>query len=382
MASVYVPGFGFRPADGVKMRAPVVIEQGQRALKVLDLSTTSAATEVTFEIRDDSAQDACLAGSLEHDALMKAQVALRDDRGIDYPRATNGRESLSLGQHEFGFFGRTLSFERLPADARQVVLAIRGKLGDWDVPVELGPITASGAIAVDDLTAEATTRGVTVRLVRAAFASDRTFVELEATSTLAATSIRGMGDLQRDGADRLVIVDGSGGRHVEELSRETVRRPDVPQGRAYAMFGPLPVDEGDLTLVVPSVLLDDEQPSLDVPLPLHERREMRLGRYPIVLGPIALVGDLPSAPGAPAGHGLRFAIGPAGDQDEVALRPLSLGVDGAAKKHGWGWGWHPEPGLRNMSIDLTRDVTPTSLRLEGAIVKVRGPWEIRVTRPR
>ena len=378
-----MPGFGFRPSDGLRMIAPAVIEQGERALKVIDLSTTSVATELTFEIRDDRAQTACLAGSLEHDALLKDEITLRDERGNFYPRSKHGRESMSLGQHDFGFFGRSLAFERLPAHARRVVLAIRGKIGDWDVPVDLAPIAETGAVPVEDVSGEAITKDIIVRVVRAAFAPDRTFIEVEALSAKAAVSIRGIGDIQRNKDDLMVITGGEGRRFVEELSRETVRRPEGAQERAYAMFPPLPADARDLTLSVRSVMVEDKEPSLEIPLPLDERREMRFGRYAVAVGPTSIADDLPSVPGRPPGHGLRLAIGPVGGADEQALRPLAMGLDGAAASiHGWGWGWHSEPGFRNISAELASDITPRSLRLEGAMVKVRGPWEIRFARAR
>ncbi len=381
MATVFVSGFGFRPADGVRMRAPVVVAQGERALKVMDLSTTSITTDVAFEIRDDAKQSACLGGVIDHNVLGQATVTLRDERGVDYPRSDKGENGIGIGQHEFGFFSRWVSFEKLPADARHVTLAIRGGLGDWDIPVDLAPIIEIGASATNEIGAEVHDRDVTMRLIRAAFAVEQAFIEVQATTARARTTIAGVGDIQRQGDEQMVIVDAAGHRYVEEPAKETMQRQRGEPSRTYAKFASIPADARELTLVVPTVRLNDEEPSLDIPLPLGERREMRLGRYPVMVGPAAIVGDLLNVPGKPTAHGLRFAIGPAGASDERAVLPLAVGLDGSAKKWGWGRGWHAEPGFTNISIEFGAEVTPRSVRIEGAVVKLSGPWEIPFTRP-
>jgi hypothetical protein len=361
------------------MSAPAIVEQGARALKVMDLSTTALATELTFEIRDDDAQAACLNGSLDHQALQKADVRLRDERGAEYPPSQNGSQSIGIGQHEFGFFSRTMAFERLPADARRVVLAVRG-FGEWDVPVDLAPIAGTGAVVVQDVAAEASARDITLRLVRTAFGPNETFLEVEAIPAKTGIVLRGIGDIQRTGDERFVLVDASDMHFVEELSRETVRRGEVHPSRAHAKFPALPPQARDLTLIVPSVTVEDPEPALELALPLDERREMRFGRYPILIGPSGFA-DLPNVPGKPPRYGLCFAMGPANpDGDEQATRPLAVGVESPAKRWNWGSGWHPEAGLRNVSVDVERGAQPRSVQLEGAEVKIRGPWEIRFRR--
>lgn len=377
VATVFVPGFGFRARDGVRMRSSVVVEQNGRALKVMDCSTTALTTDLALEIRDDANQSACLSGAIDHNVLGRAAVTLTDENGVTYPQSDKGENGIGIGQHEFGFFSRRVSFERLPGDARRVVLAVRGGLGDWDVPIALAPITETGATSVAELDAEATTRDIAVRLTRAAFAADQTFIEVEARSLREGRVIAGIGDVQRQGDDRMVISDAAGHRYVEEAARETVRRPRGDGARAYAKFPTIAREARELTLVVQSVLVEEQEPMLEIALPLEERREMSFGRHRVQVGPVAIADDLLSPPGKPAERGVRLAFGPLASATEAALRPIAVGIDGEARKWNWGIGWHPEPGLRNLTISLGADAHPKSVKMEGALVRIAGPWEIR-----
>ena len=380
--SVYVPRVGFRSASGLRMPEMTIARQGERALAVVQLVSSEIGTEVCFEIQDDVLQDACLGGKFDHLALTQLDVKLRDEAGREYKRLDGLRSSIGLGQQEFAFFRRELGFETLAIDARRVVLEVDGAFGPWRVPVEMRP-TAETGVAVEHVVDRATTRhGVTVRLVGIALREEEAVVELHATCSPPIVSVRAIGALmQRQGNDRLVLVDGQGRRFEEELARETTQQHSDSGARAIAKFPPLPADATDLRLVVPSVVVEESSATLEFELPMKGQRDVRFGAYPMRLGPATVAHDLPEAPGRQPGYGLRFALGPRGwHNDRRVVRPMRISIDGVERK-GFGWGWHPEPDMTNYTVTLTPGESPKTVTLERPMLSVRGPWEIRFRRP-
>jgi hypothetical protein len=186
--------------------------------------------------------------------------------------------------------------------------------------------------------------------------------------------------MQRQGDDRLVLIDGQGRRYEEELSRETVRNARDKGDHTTAKFPPLPTDATELTLIVPSVVVEESDATLEFALPVTEPRVVSFGPYPMRLGPVSLAHDLLGPPGQPPGYGLRFVLGPRGwHKDRRALRPMRIAVDGIENK-AFGWGWHPEPDMRNFTVTLKPGASPKTVTLSRPMVSVRGPWEIRFER--
>lgn len=379
--SFYVPGVGFRSANALRMPARTVVRQDERALAVVMLVSSEAGTEVGFEIQDDRLQDACLAGKLEHSALMNLDVRLRDDDGNSYARSEALDNGFGLGQHEFGFFQRRIGFEPLPADARRVVLEVDGAFGAWTVPVEVLPIAETGVAAQRPVDRATTKHGIAVRLIGIALGEEETMVELDATWIPPIAAIHAIGAMQqRQGGDLLVLVDGQGRRYEEELSRETVQRPRGSAAHTTAKFPPLPADATELTLIVPSVVAEESDATLEFELPIADSREVHFGPYPVRLGPATLAHDLLEPPGQPPGYGLRFVLGPLGwHKDRRAIRPMRISLDGVEHK-GFGWGWHPDPDMRNFTVTLKPGALPKTVTLARPMVSIRGPWEIRFER--
>ena len=375
--SVYVPGVGFRSANALRMPERTIVRQGERALAVVSLVSSEAGTEVSFEIKDDRLEEACLAGKLEHSALWNLDVRLRDGDGNSYARSMGTHDGVGLGQHDFGFFQRRIGFEPLRTEVRRVVLEVDGALGAWAVPVEVLPITDTGVAVQHIVDRAATKHGIAVRLVGIAVTEKETVVELEATWTPPIAVIHGIGALhQRRGDDRLVLIDGHGRRYEEELAHETVQRPRDSGAHTTAKFPPLSVDATELTLGVPSVVVEESDATLEFELPINDPREVRFGPYPMRLGPASVVGDLLEPPGKPPGYGLRFVLGPIGwHEDRRALRPMRISLDGAEHK-GFGWGWHPDPDMRNFTVTLKPGASPKTVTLSRPMVSIRGPWEI------
>jgi hypothetical protein len=380
--AVWIPGVGFRSANALRMPQRTIVRHGERALAVVLLVSSDLGTELTFEIKDDRLEDDCLAGKFDHRALMKLDVTLRDESGRDYARSQALHEGIGLGQHEFGFFQRRLGFEPLRDDTRRVVIEVDGALGAWSVPIDLRPIADTGVTIQRTVDRATTKHGVSVRLIGIAMSNTETVIEVDATWSPPITAIRAIGALmQRQGSDRLVLIDDQGEQHHEELSRESVQRPREDPAHTIAKFPALPPAVRALTLVVPSVVVEESDATLEFRVPMTEQRDVHFGPYPMRLGPASVAHDLLDAPGAPPGYGLRFALGPtAWHEDRRAVRPTRISVDGAEQK-GYGWGWHPEPDMTNYTVTLKSGATPTTVTLERPMVSVRGPWEIRFERP-
>jgi len=376
--NVYVPRVGFRSADALRMPERTIVRQGERAIAVTSLvSSEAAGTELSFEVKDDRLEDDYRAGKLGHGALLSIDVHLRDEDGRSYARSARG-EGFGFGQHEFGSFSRRCCFESLRPDARRVVLEIDGPFGQWTVPIDVVPITDTGVAPQKIVGRASTKRGISVRLVGIAVREEDTFVDIDATWTPPIAAIHGIGGMmQRQGDDRLVLIDRQGRRYDEELSRETTQRPFDKGEHTTAKFPPLPADATELTLVVPSVVVEESDATLEFDLPVADAREIYFGPYPMRLGPASLVNDLLEPPGTPPGYGLRFVLGPTGwHENRRALRPMRISLDGVEHK-GYGWGWHPEPDMRNFTITLKPGAAPKTVTLARPMVSIRGPWEIR-----
>ena len=374
---VYVPGVGFRSANALRMPEQTVVRQGERAIAVTSLVSSEAGTELVFEVKDDRLEDDYLAGKVQHGALRTVDVRLRDGDGRSYTRSARG-EGFGFGQHEFGSFSRRCHFEPLGPDARRVVLEVDGAFGTWTVPVDVLAITDTG-VALQKIVDRATTKhGITVRLVGIALREEDTTVEIDATSEPPIAAIHGIGAMmQRQGDDRLALVDRHGRRYDEELSRETTQRPFDKGEHTTAKFPPLPIDATELTLIVPSVVVEESNATLEFDLPVADAREANFGPYPMRLGPANLVDDLLEPPGMPPGYGLRFVLGPSGwHDDRRALRPMRISLDGVEHKQ-FGWGWHPDPDMRNITVTLKPGASPKTVTLARPMVSIRGPWEIR-----
>lgn len=370
-----MPGLGFRPANGVAQRERTVIERGGQALAVMRFVSTDAGTEISVELRDKVLEDACARGAFDIHEISRSTAELRDASGREYARRQQPN-SMGYGQHEFGVFSRTIGFDPVVPDAREVVLTLHGALGEWDVPIRVVPLAETDVYARHELDASATRDGITVRVVGLALTAAHTVVDFEASAPH--LRVRGVGaELQRGKADLLTLVDARGHRYVEEMSRETVVHPGSPDdlARGYALFPAVPPEVDTLTFEVPHVVIEDPAATLEFDLPLAAPLTTRIGPYPVEVRSVDLVDNLLAPPGEPAGHGLRMAIGPSGTDDGPRfVRARKLVVDGM--EHQLGWGWHPEPGMVNVDVHLPRDATPRHLKLMDAVVRLRGPWEV------
>ncbi len=155
------------------------------------------------------------------------------------------------------------------------MLEVDGAFGAWVVPVELLPLAESGVAVQRPIDRTTTKHGIALRLVGIALREEETVVEVDATWAAPIVAIHGLGAmLQGQGDDRFVLIDGQGRRYEEELSRETVRHARERGAHTTAKFPPLPPDAVELTLIVPSVVVEESDATLEFTLPMEDVREV------------------------------------------------------------------------------------------------------------
>ncbi len=375
-ATVFVPGLGFRSAGGVGLPKQLTVTRpDDKGLRVMYLVSTERGTEVGFEVRDKDREGACMVGPVDNAWMWTLEVGLRDDNGTLIPRSQRRGESFGMGMHDYGFYQADVAFDALPPDARHVTLEVRGPLGEWGVPVDLVPLPQTDATPQRRIRAEHQRRGITVSVVGMAVTDTNTFVEIEAAA-LPPIQILAIGArVIRNDADRLVLVDEQG-RRFEEIPSRNLSRPDRGDGRhSVAMFPALPADARKIALVVPGVVIKEDQ-TLDLDLPVTELTEMRFGPYPVRIASAKLSDDVRSGPGEPLAHGVELKFGPAGWYDDgQVLHPERVRIGGTERFCGWGRG--TDPTLLTLNVLLPNGTSAESLTLLDPIVKVRGPWEVR-----
>ncbi|HEV8228357.1 MAG TPA: hypothetical protein VGQ86_00240 [Candidatus Limnocylindria bacterium] len=386
--TVYVPGAGFRPASALRLAGETVAREGERGLMVLRLISSSEGTELSFEIDDQAQADRVNTAFGElRDMLVSMDVRLRDESGAEY-RPRPGRGGLSMGQCRFGFFARNELLEPLPPHVRRVTLQVRGGLGDWDVPIEVRPIGETDAARRQTLDVSQEIDRVTVRVTGFAATATETVLDIEATAAPPARRVRGVGsNWIRINKERLALVDERG-RRYEELephdpdewrARHPWRRnPDDDGSRTLAVFPPLPEDARELFVSVPLVIVEEAVGDLEIALPVDESRSVRLGPYAIDL--IAAKIDDARYPDGTSQRAICITLGP-GDASgaRTAIKPARFVVNG--KERLCGWAHVADPHVRRYQIALDGADAPAAVTLRDAVVEVRGPWEIRFTRP-
>ena len=376
-ATVFVPDLGFRSARGVAMPTRVTVTRpDDEGLRVMYLVSTDRGTEVGFEVRDKDREGTCMVGPVDNAWMTTLEVRLRDDGGTPIPRSQRLGQSFGMGMHDYGFYQADVAFDQLPPDARHVILELRGPLGEWDVPVDLVPLSETDAMPQTRIQAEHERRGITIRVVGIASTGANTFVEIEASAPPPIQILAIGARVIRNDADRLVLVDEQG-RRFEEIPSRSLSRSDRVDGRhTVAMFPALPADARKIALVVPGVIVKEEDQTLDLDLPVTEPTEMRFGPYPVQIASAKLSDDVRSGPGEPLAHGVELKFGPAGwYNDGQVLHPERLRIGETDRYCGWGRG--VDPTLLTLNVPLPAGTSAESVTLLDPIVKVRGPWEVR-----
>jgi hypothetical protein len=378
-ATVFVPGVGFRPSRGVRLAEPVTVTKDEgRALRVMSLLSTEKGTELAFELRDPEKEAQCSVAVTDPRWTTGVEVRLRDLSDAAIPEPPPGRvRRLSFGQHAFGTFRRELAFDALPAGSRGVSVELRGELGEWNVPLDLLPIAETAVVPAAAVGLGRDREGITVRIRNVAATDTATYLDVEAVAALSTRSVLGMGAWRaRHGDECLVLIDDRGER-FEEIFDPNLRRADPgDSAQTVATFPPMPAESTYLTLVVPKVLVQESEWSLDVALPVYAPTEFSFGPYPITVRWAGVVDQAQTAPGEPPARGVEVQLTTRGSNEERrVLRPGRVLVDGARN---WDYGLnYADPAVLGLSVRLREGGSAKTITFLDPVVEVRGPWEIQ-----
>jgi hypothetical protein len=178
------------------------------------------------------------------------------------------------------------------------------------------------------------------------------------------------------GKDGFALIDEDGHR-FEELSMRD-RMGMKRSGRTVVSF--LRTGSRVLTVVVPAVVFQESEGSLELQLPIHVPTDLSFGRHPVRIRYASAVDDLPAAPGEAPQPGIEVHLGTAEWHDgRRVLRPGPVFVDGIHR--GYSVTGRVEPGFVSVNIPLADAASARTVTMGDPVVAVHGPWEIRFSRP-
>ena len=350
-------------------RPVTVTKDGDRGLMVLRLAATDAGTELAFEIRDPRLEEACATGRVDYRAPL-GEIHLRDAAGTEVPRIPGAGNGISFGGNRFGTFGRKALFASVATDA--VMLEVRGELGDWDVPLELVPIAHGAVVQAKPIDAADERNGVTVRVAAIAQMEDRTVVDVRATASPSTKAIEIGAWLTNQGRDAFALIDEDG-RRLEEISMRDRMEMRRISGTTVVIFPR--TESPTLTLIVPAVVVQESEGTLEFELPIVAPTDLFFGEHPVRIRYARAVDALPTMPGEAPQPGIEVQFGPAVWHDE--RRVLFSGpvfVDGVYAGHGMTA--RAEPGVATVTIPLKEPTTARKVTMREPVLAVRGPWEV------
>lgn len=352
------------------LASPVTVTKADdRGLMVLRLAATDAGTELAFEVRDPRLEEACASGRVDYRGRL-GEVHLRDGAGAQVPHVPGPGNGSSFGTHRFGTFGRMAVFAPIATDA--ATLEVRGQLGDWDVPLELVPIAQGAVVPATPIDAADERNGVTLRVAAIAQMEDRTVVDVRATAAPSTKSIEIGEWLTNQGRDTFALLDEDGHR-TEEISM----RDRMQMKRSGTTVVAFPrTDSRTLTLIVPTVVVQESEGTLEFELPIFAPADLFFGLHPVRIRYASAVEALPIMPGEGPRPGIEVQFGPALWHDERrVLWPGPVFVDGVYAGHGMTA--CPEPGVSSVNIPLKDPSSARRVTMREPVVAVRGPWKVR-----
>ena len=351
-------------------RPVTVTKDGDRGLMVLRLAATDAGTELAFEVRDPGLEEACATGRVDYRGNL-GEIRLRDSAGAQVPHIPGPGNGSSFGTHRFGTFGRMAVFAPIAADV--VTLEVRGELGDWDVPLALVPIANGAVVPAKPIDAADERNGVTLRVAAIAQMEDRTVVDVRATAAPSTKSIEIGNWLTNQGRDAFALLDEDGHR-LDEISMRDRMQMRRTSGTTVVAFPR--TDSRRLTLIVPAVVIQESEGTLEIELPIFAPTDLFFGHHPVRIRYASAVDALPAAPGeAPrAGIEVQFSTESWHDERRV-LWPGPVFVDGVYAGHGITS--RAEPGGTSVNIPLKDPTSARKITMREPVVAVRGPWEVR-----
>jgi hypothetical protein len=374
--TVFIPKVGFRGSDGLILAEPVTVVKDQgRGLRVTRLAATDAGTELAFEVRDPQLEEACASGRADY-RFSFGEIRVRDAAGALVPPIAGPGNGSSFGSHDFGVFGRKAVFAPLRAGTHAVTLEVRGELGEWDVPLELLPLAEAGLTRATSIDAADTRSGVTMRVAAIAETEDALVLEVRADAGPSAKAIE-IGGWFLSGPDGFaLIVDG--GDRLHELSMRERMGMRRMSGSTVVSFPR--TDSRSLTLVVPAIVVQESEGTLELDLPIYAPTDLMFGPHPVRIRYASAVDALPTAPGEAARPGVEIQFGDATwHDDRRVLRPGPVFVDGSHVD--WSVTDRVEPGVMSLNIPMADGASARKVTMREPVIAVRGPWEIAFRRP-
>jgi hypothetical protein len=369
--SVFIPEIGFRSGDGLMLAQPVtVMKDDDRALRVLRLAATDAGTELAFQVRDPQLEKDCATGRLDYRERI-GEFRLRDGTGAHVPQIPGPGNGSSFGSDGFGAFGRRVVFAPIATEA--VTLEVRGDLGDWDVPLELVPIAEGAVVPATAIDAVDEAHGVTLRVVALAQMNDRTVLDVRATAGPYAKAIEIGGWLMSHGRDAFALIDENGHKFKEVGMRDRMKMRRISGTTAVAFPR---TDSRALTLVVPSVIVQESEGELEFDLPIFAPTDLLFGRHPVRVQYASAVDVLPATPGEAAQPGIEIQFGSATwHDDRRVVLPGPVFVDGSHVQ--WSVTGRVEAGTTSLNIPMPDGASARKVTMREPVVAVRGPWEVK-----
>ena len=373
--TVFIPKVGFRASDGLILAEPVtVVKDHGRGLRVMRLAATDAGIELAFEVRDPQLEEACASGRADYRSSL-GEIRVRDAAGALVPPIAGPGNGISFGSHDYGVFGRTALFAPLRAGTHAVTLEVRGELGEWDVPLALVPLAQAGLTRATSIDAADRRNGVTVRVAAIAETEDGLVLEVRADAGPTVNAIEIGGRFLRGTDGFALIVEG--GDRLHELSM----RERMGMRRSGSTVVSFPrIDSRSLTLVVPAIVVQESEGTLELDLPIYAPTDLMFGPHPVRIRYASAVDALPTAPGEAARPGVEIQFGDATwHDDRRVLRPGPVFVDGSHVD--WSVTDRVEPGMMSLNIPMADGASARKVTMRQPIIAVRGPWEIAFRRP-
>jgi hypothetical protein len=374
--SVFIPEIGFRSSDGLMLARPVTVtKDDNRGLRVMRLAATDAGTELAFQVRHPQLEAACATGRVDYRARL-GEFRLRDGTGAQVPQVPGPGNGSSFGSNGFGAFGRKVVFA--PIATEVVTLEVRGELGDWDVPLELVPIADGPVVPATPIAAADARNGVTVRVAAMAETEDRMVLDVRAEAGIPVKAIEIGGWVLDGGHDGFALIDEGGGR-IQELSMRERMEMRRLSGSTVVAFPR--IKSRSLTLVVPAIVVQEAEGTLELDLPIYAPTDLIFGRHPVRIRYAGAVDALATVPGEAARPGLeiQFAIATWRDDRRVML-PGPVFVDGSHVE--WSVTGRAEAGAMSLNIPMAHAASARKVTMHEPVIAVRGPWQIPFQRPR
>lgn len=353
-AEVFIPGVGFRPADGaLTLARPVETSRNGVGLwlgRVISAGRTDLVC--AFSGVDWPAEEEPVArGVCPIPWWRDFRLELRDASG----RAYASERLHGGGRGERRSF--SASFDAFPPGTREAQLRIDGPLGSWRLPFELVPRTGVPSATPLDVSTE--DAGITLAAIGRALGPDYTAVRVAATAVPPVQRIDGLaGDPGAPmpsivaSGERLELRQHLGTRHFGTTLEDTL------------LFRALPPDARDVALRLGRVVVEEDAEPCPITFP-SAIGDYRFGRFPLRVR------------SARADSSQRGEPIVALDCDVEAvdgrwLRRLSADVDGESALAGLSWGAAVPLGL---SI-LHPGYEPFTMTLRHPVVETNGRWEL------